>query len=84
MYGRFLLNSHILADAYLQKQNKCELDTSPANKFAGKTGKNNKFVVLTFCQQNNKVIGTRGLGVGVWCPRELTTEHLTEPSLGLD
>ena len=24
----------------------------------------------------NKVIGTRGQGVGVWCPRELTTERL--------
>ena len=31
----------------------------------------------------NKVIGTRGQGVGVWCPRELTTEHLTEASLRL-
>ena len=32
----------------------------------------------------NKVIGTCGQGVRVWCPRELTTEHLTEPSLRLD
>ena len=32
----------------------------------------------------NKVIGTRGQGVGVWCPRELTTEHLTEASLRLE
>ena len=32
----------------------------------------------------NKVIGTRGQGVGVWCPRELTTEHLFEASLRLD
>ena len=32
----------------------------------------------------NKVIGTRGQGVQVWCPRELTTEHLIEPSLRLD
>ena len=32
----------------------------------------------------NKVIGTRGQGVQVLCPRELTTEHLTEPSLRLD
>ena len=32
----------------------------------------------------NKVIGTRGQGVRVWCPRELTPEHLTEPSLRLD
>ena len=32
----------------------------------------------------NKVIGTRGQGVGVWCPRELTTEHLIEASLWLD
>ena len=31
-----------------------------------------------------KVIGTRGQGVRVWCQRELTTEHLTEPTLGLD
>ena len=34
--------------------------------------------------KNNKVIGTRGQGVRVWCPRELTTEHLTKPSLRLD
>ena len=33
---------------------------------------------------HNKVIGTRGQGVRIWCPRELTTEHLTEPSLLLD
>ena len=32
----------------------------------------------------NKVIGTRGQGVGVGCPRELTTEHLTEASLQLE
>ena len=32
----------------------------------------------------NKVIGTRGQGVRVWSPRELTTEHLTKPSLRLD
>ena len=32
----------------------------------------------------NKVIGTRGQGVRVWCPRELTTEHLTEASLRLE
>ena len=32
----------------------------------------------------NKVIGTRGQGVGVLCPRELTTEHLTEASLQLE
>ena len=32
----------------------------------------------------NKVIGTRGQGVRVWCPRELTTEHLIEASLQLD
>ena len=32
----------------------------------------------------NKVIGTRGQGVVVWCPRELTTEHLVEASLWLD
>ena len=32
----------------------------------------------------NKVIGTRGQGVRLWCPRELTTEHLTKPSLRLD
>ena len=31
--------------------------------------------------KKNKVIGTRGQGVQVWCPRELTTEHLTKPSL---
>ena len=30
----------------------------------------------------NKVIGTRGQGVRLGCPRELTTEHLTEASLG--
>ena len=28
----------------------------------------------------NKVIGTRGQGIRVRCPRELTTEHLTEAS----
>ena len=33
--------------------------------------------------KQNKVIGTRGQGEGVWCPRELTTEHLTEPGLQL-
>ena len=32
----------------------------------------------------NKVIGTRGQGVGEGCPRELTTEHLTKASLQLD
>ena len=32
----------------------------------------------------NKVIGTRGQGVGVGCPRELTTEHLTEANLRLE
>ena len=32
----------------------------------------------------NKVIGTRRQGVRVWCLRELTTKHLTEPSLWLD
>ena len=32
----------------------------------------------------NKVIGTRRQGVGVWCLRELTTEHLTEASLRLE
>ena len=31
----------------------------------------------------NKVIGTHGQGIGVWCPRELTTEHLTRASLRL-
>ena len=31
----------------------------------------------------NKVIGPRGQGVGVGCPRELTTEPLTEASLQL-
>ena len=31
----------------------------------------------------NKVIGIRGQGVGVWCPRELTTKHLIEASLKL-
>ena len=35
-------------------------------------------------QNLNKVIGTRGQGVGVWCPRELTTEHLTVASLRLE
>ena len=29
-------------------------------------------------------MGTRGQGVRVWCPRELTTEHLFEASLRLD
>ena len=33
---------------------------------------------------NNKVIGTRGQGVGEGCPRELTTEHLKKASLRLD
>ena len=32
----------------------------------------------------NKVIGTRRQGVRVWCPRELTPEHLTEASLWLE
>ena len=31
----------------------------------------------------NKVIGTREKGVWVWCPRELSTEHLTKASLQL-
>ena len=52
----------------------------------------NYFVVQNFLgyhfsvmyKKLNKVIGTRGQGVRVWSPRELTTEHLTEPSLRLD
>ena len=35
-------------------------------------------------EEENKVIGTRGQGIWVWCPRELTTENLTDPSLRLD
>ena len=34
--------------------------------------------------EENKVIGTRGQGVRVWCPLELTTEHPAEPILRLD
>ena len=33
---------------------------------------------------SNQVIGTRGQGVQVWCPRELTTQHLTKPNHQLD
>ena len=33
---------------------------------------------------SNKVIGSRGQGVGEECPRELTTEHLKKASLRLD
>ena len=47
---------------------------------------------LVFCKigenmsmnKNYKVIGTHGQGVWAWCPRELTTEHLTKLSLWLD
>ena len=38
----------------------------------------------SFSRKINKVIGTRGQGVGEGCPRELTTEHLTKASLRLD
>ena len=49
------------------------------------TGSVKRYLVqLKDAVKENKVIGTRGQGVRVWSPRELTTEHLTKPSLRLD
>ena len=56
---------------------------SMINSRLSKFRRKNLKLLIKSCRIN-KVIGTRGQGVRVWCPRELTTEHLTEASLRLE